>query len=403
MPWVPTVRTAARTAESILQARRVVDMADVIKILDPRTAPLVRLTGDPNDPTALIELKSCKNPRYDWLMDQALPGVDRINNAAGYTAAAAILTVDNGDYFVINDLVHVPRTGETLLVTGQTATTITVTRSWGPNAAAALVDNDELYISGTAQVENSTVPGLRSTVEITDFNYCEIKRTPFGLSMTQANSELYGGPDDAHQMRLAGIRHALYLEKSCMFGERVLDTVTGGVNAPRRSTGGLRSFITTNVTDLGGAPLTQPTLESFIRSAFRYNSGDGTRKSKVALCSRLILSALADWGGNKLQLNPNASKLGMTIKTYESPNGTLHFVPHEQLTGDEYGGWAFVLDMENLKTRFLDGKMGPRKPKLVRNRQNNDVDGFIHEYISEMGFQVEMEDTHAILRGVNGY
>lgn len=182
-----------------------------------------------------------------------------------------------------------------------------------------------------------------------------------------------------------------------MFGERALNVAN--VNAPRRTTGGLRQFITTNVTDLGGAPLTVPIMEAFIRSGFRYNSQGGKRGSKIFVCSRLILSAFAEFSRGQLLTNPKSETYGVKIYTYESANGTIQIVPHELLEGDTYSGWGILLDMPFVKSRYLNGG----KTKLRRNIHAPDYDGFTHEYIEECGLQVELEDTHAILEGVNGF
>jgi hypothetical protein len=41
-----------------------------------------------------------------------------------------------------------------------------------------------------------------------------------------------------------------------------------------------------------------------------------------------------------------------------------------------------------------------RDTTLKTNIQNNDVDGWMDEYLTEAGLEVRLEKTHAILKGV---
>jgi hypothetical protein len=82
---------------------------------------------------------------------------------------------------------------------------------------------------------------------------------------------------------------------------------------------------------------------------------------------------------------------------YVSPFGILNIVYDPMLEGAIYGGYAAILDPENIAYRPLKG----RDTSLRRNIQAPDVDGITHEYLTEAGLQVKSPKTHALLTGVS--
>jgi len=60
----------------------------------------------------------------------------------------------------------------------------------------------------------------------------------------------------------------------------------------------------------------------------------------------------------------------------------------------QYGGWMFLIDMDYVKFRPL------RTTRLLRNRQNNDVDGYDEEYLTEYCLELQQEPVHALYQGI---
>jgi hypothetical protein len=67
-------------------------------------------------------------------------------------------------------------------------------------------------------------------------------------------------------------------------------------------------------------------------------------------------------------------------------------IKHDILKGTPYGNYCVVLDMENLEYRYLQN----RDTKLLTDRQANDADTKIEEYLTECGLKIQLESTHAI-------
>lgn len=379
--------SGVRTTLNVSQSTRKIDMREKIALLEPSETPLV-VFSKANE----MKRQPTQNPKYDWVEDKLRPRFDRINNGAGYTSGDTVLTVDNGAYFRQHDIVLVPRTGEALRVTANTSTTITVVRSVGAPAAAALVDNDELIIIGSAQPEGDTSKAARSDNPTVVSNYTQIFREPVHMTRTQMQSAQFTRPNDwPYQARKAGIEHAKDIEYAFLFGRK--DEDTSG-STPRRTTGGAYEFIVTNVSDAGGA-FTEAELFAFLRPMFRYG-----RRSKIGFASQLAVDVMNGFPRGKLELvqSDMDKTYGVRVFEYISPHGTLNLVTHYLIEGidsaGKYNGDIVVLDWEPIYYRYLSNENGSSDTALLRNRQANDEDARKDEYLTECGLEFGEEKKH---------
>ena len=385
---MPSMVSGIRGLNQILSGRIVPDMADVINLLEPSRYPLVTVLN------SLKKVKQARNSQIRWMEDELDPRTDLINNAGGYTAAAVSIVVDNGAFFRVNDLIHVPRTSENLRVSGVATNTLTVVRSVGDQSAAAVNDDEPLLILGGAQREGDTSRALISTLEVEHNNFTQIVRTPFGTTNTQAASELYDGNDLDYQAAKKLIEHAIDIERILLFGQRSSATVN---NQFLRTCGGLLERIQTNRIDIAGI-LTESQLDAVCRSAFRYGGN-----MKLGIFSPRVVQAINNFAKEKLVTVPEDESYGLALRKYVSPFGDLYLTNHWLLQGNIYSGHGIIVDMDNLILRPLRGMDGTsRFAKRVKNIQAPDEDARRDEYLSEFSFMVQQEKTHSLLTNVQG-
>jgi hypothetical protein len=381
---MPTLISGVRGTANIEAAKRIVDMSKSIAELEPDAAPL----------TVFLKKMGGKgkvaiNPEFKWLENELMTRWDQCNYGTNYTAGATSIVVDNGAYFRIGDVVKVAATKEQMLVTNVATNTLTVTRGWGSTSAGNILDDGYLLILGNANEEGATKPALRTVKEAVKTNYTQIFRTPFGVTETTDKSDMYGGSDINVVRKNRGVDHMKSIEEAFLFGEPKEDT--GGTH-PRRATGGLNYFISTNRTDASGT-LAESEMETFCRSIFRYGSN-----KKLLLASPLVISAINSWASGKLNMVPKDSTYGVNIKEYLSGHGTLYIAKHNLLE-QSYAGYAVAVDMDNVDYRYIQG----RDTKLLTDRQDPSEDSKIEEYLTEAGLECKLEKTHGILYGVTSY
>lgn len=360
-----------------------------------------RLTPDAAPLTVLMRQarsRSIRSTKPEWFERELPAKWDQVNNATGYTDAATDIVVDNAAYFSIRDIVNVPRTGEKMRVSAvNTATnTLTVARSVGPTAAAALVDNDDLQIIGNAYAEGAA-KGLEKTHQDTNpFNLTQIFRTPFGETESERQTDNYtGGEKDLMREKL--IEHMIDIERAMLFGERTLDTTDTA--KPTRYTGGALFYLDQNITDAGGA-LTQGEVETWAQSVFKYT---GAGESRLLLASPLVVSTLSQIAAANIQtVSDKNATYGIRVVQWTTAHGTLNIVKHRLLEngagGNGYGGYAIAVDPSKLQYFYV----GDRNTSLKRNIEDAGDDAYTHEYLTECCMAFHNPSLHGILKGVTG-
>ena len=159
-----------------------------------------------------------------------------------------------------------------------------------------------------------------------------------------------------------------------------------------RSTGGVLEFIQTGqayVQNQGGA-LSAPDFNTFLREGFTYGSD-----SKWLFCGGVVMQAITEFSRGQLRTEIGQTTYGLSVSQYVTPFGTINLV-HNPLFVQDYAGYAFLLDMECFKYRFMNN----RDTKLFTNVQAPDVDGEIDQYVTEAGLQRMQAPRCALLKGV---
>lgn len=385
----PTILSPMRSAGgttgyAISTQSMIIEMDDAVHLLEPNRAQLALLTSK-------ISKKSVGNSKFEWSTDQHIPTLDAVNMSGGTWSTATVITVDNGGYYGTNSLVQVQRTGEVMRVTTMSASgnTITVTRGWGASTEAALLDNDSLTILGGMAHEGATSENGRTTKKVFDYNYTEIKRTPFEFTNTELATDLYGEADLSYQARKKAAEHSVEIENVLLFGSRGTSNTLSDdtLGAAVRSTGGINQFIAdggSNDSDFGGI-FNMVTFFNFCEDVFRYGS-----EKKLFLAARSVVTNISLEAIKYLELVPKDDTFGIDIVRLLTPHGVLMVTKHNLLEGTTHGKYGFVLDMDNLGYRFLKG----RDTKLKTNIQANDKDARKDEYITEFGLFRAFEETH---------
>lgn len=372
MPTMLSGDVGYASSTAILANRKVIQMKDKIFLLEPSANPLTLFMQK-------LNRESVGAYKFEMLEDRATPLNDRINNSGGHAAGATTITVDNGAYFQVDDIVIVQRTGETMIVSTVSTNTLNVGRSWGTTAAAALLDNDQLTILGSARAEFATANTSVATKLTTLYNLTQTFRDPFSVSRRLLKSELYGGNILAYLHRARMIEHAKDIEISLLFGEQ-------GDSSGQSSTGGLNEFISTNSTNFGGAIGSLEEVFSAAEGDFRYGSSD-----KVMFAGFPVVSNISLLAEQSLQTVPPTKTYGIDVRELVTPFGRYMIVPHKLMEGDTFKKYALIADLSNLGYRYLKDS----DTQLRTNIQAPDADGRKDEILSDVGLFRVLEETHA--------
>ena len=376
-----------RTTSNIQQARRVVDMAKNIALLDPNDSPFVTFLK-----LAKQDVRVAKAPKIEWLEDDLIGAATQVNNGSGIsiTTSSTSIAVDDGSIFSVGDLISIPAKSLVYRITAISTNTLTAIQ-FGTSVASGTIADDSVVLKlGNAMEENSSAPAAKTTQEVACYNYTQIFRTPVSFSGTELATELYGGKDRAYQRRKKALEHKRDIARAMYFGVSKEDT-TG--TTPRRTMGGLLSFLTESTAfDSSTQPLTYANFNKYVaQPVFSHGS-----KDKLLIAGPNLMNAINAWSEAKLvtEVDP-AATYGIRVKNLITGYGDLKVIYDPLLADGYHAGYGMVIDTDNIRYAYLQG----RDTKLNTNIQANDVDGVIDEYITECSLEVKLPKTHLLITG----
>jgi hypothetical protein len=181
------------------------------------------------------------------------------------------------------------------------------------------------------------------------------------------------------------------MERAFWWGQKYSDN--GGTQGQiRRATGGVLEFLQAGnsyVQNQNG-PITAPDFNTFLREGFTYGNNE-----KMIFASGLVLQAINEMARGQIRIKPEEKTYGIQISEWYTPFGMVNIV-HNPLFIDAYASYAFMMDMESFRYRFLQN----RDTVLRLNIQAPDLDGQVDEYLSEVGLERKQAPRHALLLGV---
>lgn len=366
---------------------------ELFTLLEPNgTAPLQALL-------AMTASESTNDPEFKNFRDE-LPNRTVTVDGAFLAGDTAIL-IDNDDdeaFLVPGTILKNLTTGEVMRLTSHSAgtNTMTISRSVGATAAAAIADNEELILIGYADQEGGTSPEAVSFDAVINSNFTQIFKTAIQLTGTLQNTFLRTGSKEQEMLTKALKLHMGDIERAFFFGEKA--EVNGSTASPTRYTGGLLEQIP-NVTDAATDPfgsganvITETDFDQLlIENIFAFGSSEKVVFAGPRIISNLNAIAKARW-----QPQAVSGSYGVSMTRYSTYAGDLMVHMHPMFRQvAALSEYAVVLDMPYLKYRYLQN----RDTALQRDIQNNDVDGKKHQYMSECGLELTHSKVHHVIKG----
>lgn len=390
MPSAAGIRgTSQPGAPGTPMPTRKYDVADAISLLDVNSYPLLAILTNAGKDPVTKEGKAMKkvetiDPQFKWFEDEF--GKRQLTASGNVDPDGGNLTITGqSQYLQVGDVILVAAQKWVFQVTVIVdADTVTVGAELGGATGSAASAAGDVWLIGNANEEGAGLRDIKSTIAAEVYNYCQIFRTPLGITETAKNTKMLTKENDFDfQRRKKGIEHMVDIERSFLFGKRGI--ITAGVTHPKRFTAGILSRITNYAT---ANVDTEAEFETWLESLFAHGNVE-----KYLFAAATVVSMINNWAKGKLQVMSSEKAYGLRIVTYNSPHGTLHIIKHPLLTGTTYGNYAVGLDMECLTYRYLSN----RDTKLLTNRQAPGEDSQVDEYLTECGLQMEQDKRHAVM------
>ena len=281
-----------------------------------------------------------------------------------------------------------------------------------PNASTiAFADGAKGVVIGSAHPEGGKAPDGWEDALYDREGYCQIFKTAMKLFSGTAMATRYRGEADEFKRiwRDKLMEHKMDLEHAMLFGVGGSDESGSG---PVRKTWGILPYAQQYGTSMD-FDYSSSTYDSFLDELESYfapesgNSGD-----KLVLASRKVIAWFNKLGDNTFLKNTVGSSqykmdvqniqgaFGHMVTKVNTIFGNLHFVQEPLLRG-LYEDYAIAVDLKNVAYRPLVGNSQNRDTHITTNIQGNDEDGRRDQVLTEAGLEIQLPETHAVMKWVD--
>jgi len=292
----------------------------------------------------------------------------KINLAAGYLATDTVFILDTTANLLPGMIMRIERTGENIIINTVPSTTqITVTRSTGSVAAAAILDDDDLYQVGNAYEESSDRPNANNIIPVRVTNLTQIFRNTWAISgSARATQVIAGESTEAENRQDCAAFHASDIEKAIFFGQKSqgtrngqpFRTMDGLINMVEDLTNYPPSYAAANSFTAGGTTnWTQ--LLGFLDPVFDQTTDPKGARERVLFCggdAKLVINEIGRLNGT-YHLVDGQTNFGLEFSTLTTPRGKFRIIEHPLFnTNSTWSKMAVAVDLPTFKLAYLAGR-----------------------------------------------
>ena len=243
--------------------------------------------------------------------------------------------------------------------------------------------------------------------------YCQIFKTAIALFSGTAMATRYRGKADEFKRVWAEklMEHKMDIEHAMLFGQGQVQGLSSNaeVGGQIRYSWGMLPY-TYRYGKVYGLSYATSGYDAFLDAMEDYFAPEsGNSGNKLVLCSRKIITYLNKIGNGSFLNNSVGSSqyrldianvpgaFGHQVTKVNTIFGNLHFVADPLLRGP-WEDYAICVDMANVNYRPLAGNGVSRDTFIETNIQGNAVDGRQDQIITEAGLEIQLPETHAILK-----
>jgi len=333
-------------------------------------APIFALTGKAGK-------RVVKDPEFSWWNEGNALVRLQVNGALGSTDTLVVTdTVDpttstlganygTATHLKPGDLLMVEPASDAVAFTGElievenviSDTQFTVKRGAGGTTAASIANDLWLTLIGSAYAEGTGAPKAVSRNPLKFFNYTQIFKNTYELTGTADHTDTRTGSPWSNDKKRKAYDHSRDIEMSILFGRR--SETTGENGKPKRTFGGLRTFIPASNTTVFGSAVTPSSLISALAPIFDFNTGAGDTRiaflgNEAALQLGIVLNSATNV---RINTTERVKVYGIHFQELILPQGRVLFKTHPLLSRHGlYKKSAFVLDFDALKWAPLQGR-----------------------------------------------
>jgi hypothetical protein len=270
-------------------------------------------------------------------------------------------------------------------------------------------DGDKGVVIGTSFEEATTAPVGWEDKLFAREGYCQIFKTGMNIFSGTAQATEYRGIKNEFQRIWTGklMEHKMDIEQAMLFGIGSASNETGG--APKRQSWGILPY-TEQYGKIFNFTYNTSGYDAFLDAMEDFFAPEsGNSGNKLVLASRKVITYLNKLGNGSFMNNTVGSSqykldiatvpgaFGHNVTMVNTIFGNLHFVAEPLLRG-MWEDYCVAVDLSNVAYRPLAGNGISRDTYIETNIQAPGTDGRQDQVITEGGLEIQLPETHAILK-----
>lgn len=382
--------------------------AMITRLMPNGTAPLFALTS-------MLQTETAVQVEHGFFSKTMVFPEAKINDAGGYTTGDTTFTMDATTHLLPGMIMRNERTGENMIInTINSTTSISVNRSIGSVAAAAILDDDDFYQVGNAYEESSQRPNANNLIPVRVTNLTQIFRNTWGISNSaKATTVIAGESTDAENRQDCAAFHAQDIEKALFFGQKSQGTRNG---QPFRTMDGLINItedtqfyppIYAGVVNsfTAGATTNWTQLEGFLDPVFNQATDPKGAPERVLFCggeAKKVLNNIGRLNGT-YQLMDGQTNFGLQFSTLTISRGKFRIIEHPLFNSNAtWAKMAVGVDLPTFRVAYLQGRKTENKEFNTSGNQANDngIDAVGGTLTTEMTAVVKNAPANVIIRNL---
>jgi len=236
-------------------------------------------------------------------------------------------------------------------------TQFTAKRGAAGSTAGSVAASSWMTLIGSSYAEGTGAPRAVSRNPIKFYNYTQIFKNTYELTGTVDHTKFRTGDPWSNDKKRKSYDHSRDIEMAILFGRR--SETTGENGKPKRTMGGLRTFIPASNTKIYSSAVTIDTLTTDIAPVFDFNTGAGdTRVAFVGNAAAMELGKIFNAATNvQINTTERVKIYGIHFQELILPMGRLLIKTHPLMSRHGvYSKSMFVLDFDAIKWAPLEGR-----------------------------------------------
>ena len=278
------------------------------------------------------------------------------------------------------------------------------------DASTAFDANAKGQVIGNAWAEGTDSPVGWEDKLYDSEGYTQIFKTGMNIFSGTALATEYRGIKNEFQRIWTDklMEHKMDIEQAMLFGVGASSN-EASTSAPARTTWGILPY-TESYGKVYNMTYASSGYDAFLDAMEDFFAPEsGNSGNKLVLASRKVITYLNKLGSGsfmnntvganqyKLDVQTIPGTFGHNVTMVNTIFGNLHFVAEPLLRGP-WEDYCVAVDMKNVNYRPLVGNGISRDTFIETNIQDNGVDGRQDQVITEAGLEIQLPETHAILK-----